>query len=458
MKVNYQGSHPAGAEHRSGNRSANILTDAAGPFHLRGPGRGTVNIFAHGVGENREGTYRAAKDVRLTAGATAEVAIELIRGVEVEGSVVEHGTGKPVEGAQVGVYGPSRPRTTAMTTMVATDARGRYRYRLPAGETYFYIARPPSGFMYQPGAGFGDRTVTIPDGDAKYEIPPFEVAAAITVRGRVVDAVGSPIAGATVVGVCEGGTCRPFGGTEAVTDARGEFRLPPTLNNIVPVGKAARLLVRLRGGAEHEAAAVPGPDGAVTLRLPVAVDPPKGVEGPREVAPDELAGVVVDADGKPIEGAEVDARTWFPGHEAKSDAKGAFRIGNLDKNRKVEVVIRKPGYTPQLFRTQPPGTPGRTAANLRQARRRWVIAGGGPPRQWPGVRPVADGRGGPVPRQGPPHPPGRAICARATGPTARSAAATAPSDVEIGTRLVFVRVASRQPSSVGFSEGRPAPT
>jgi len=286
------------------------------------------------------------------------VAIELIRGVEVEGSVVEHGTGKPVEGAQVGVYGPFRPRNTAMTTMVATDARGRYRHRLPAGETYFYIAGPPSGFTYQPGAGFSNRTVTIPDGDAKYETPPFEVAAAITVRGRVVDAVGSPIAGATVVGVCEGGTCRPFGGTEAVTDGRGEFRLPPTLNDIVAVGKAARLRVRLRGGAEHEAAVVPAADGAVTVKLPAVADGFKGVEGPREVAPDELAGVVVDVEGKPIAGAEVDARTWYPGHEAKTDAKGAFRIGNLDKSRKVEVVIRKPGYTPQIFLTQPPGTPG----------------------------------------------------------------------------------------------------
>jgi protocatechuate 3,4-dioxygenase beta subunit len=152
--------------------------------------------------------------------------------------------------------------------------------------------------------------------------------------------------------------CQPFEGSETVTDTRGEFRLPPGLNNTVAVGKAARLLVRLRGGPEHEAAAVPTEDGAVTLKLPVAGQAAQGVAGPGDVAPDELAGVVVDTDGKPIEGAEVDAWTWYPGHEAKTDGKGFFRIGKLGKGSKVEVVVRKPGYTPQLFLTQPTGQPG----------------------------------------------------------------------------------------------------
>jgi len=77
-----------------------------------------------------------------------------------------------------------------------------------------------------------------------------------------------------------------------------------------------------------------------------------------EVRPDELAGVVVDTQGKPIEAVEVDAWTWYPGHETKTDQKGVFRIGNLDKGRKVEIRFRKPGYTPQLFLTQPTGVAG----------------------------------------------------------------------------------------------------
>ena len=342
LKVNYQASQPPGAGGRPAIQYAYGRTDAAGRFAFEGLDQGTVNVFASGAGENRDWTYRAAQDVRLVPGATAEVTLELIRGVEVEGSVVAQETGMPVEGVQVVVYGPFRPRSTPMTTGVTTDAQGRYRYRLPSGETNFYVMGPPEGFTY--ASGGSNRTVTIPDGAATYEVPPLKVAAGereffkslpmkakaagppiegavVAVRGRVA-VVGAPTIGATVVGLCEGGACRPFGGAEAVSDARGGFRLPPALGNVVAIGKPARLRVRHRDGAEHEAAAVPAADGAVALKLPVVGEGFKGVEGPRGVAPDELAGVVVDADGKPIEGAEVDAWTWYPGHEATTDAGG----------------------------------------------------------------------------------------------------------------------------------------
>jgi len=128
--------------------------------------------------------------------------------------------------------------------------------------------------------------------------------------------------------------------------------------HIRAVEPRAKLLIRLRVGAHHEAFAVPTGDGAVTIKLATAGATPQGVEGPREVRPDELAGVVVDTQGKPIEGVEVDAWTWYPGHETRTDPKGVFRLGNLDKGRKVEVIFRKPGYTPQLFLTQPTGVAG----------------------------------------------------------------------------------------------------
>ena len=41
---------------------------------------------------------------------------------------------------------------------------------------------------------------------------------------------------------------------------------------------------------------------------------------------DEFAGIVQDADGKPIEGATVDVWTWHPGDEAITDSNGFFRF------------------------------------------------------------------------------------------------------------------------------------
>jgi hypothetical protein len=170
------------------------------------------------------------------------------------------------------------------------------------------------------------------------------------------------VVGATVVGTCEGNVCQPFPGHERVTDARGEFKLPEGGYNTVAKGKPARLLIRLPGGAEHEASTIPSNDGLVTVKLAAQGGKPAGVEGPRNVGPDELAGVVVDAEGKPLEGVDVDAWTWYPGHETRTNSLGEFRLGKLNKDRKVEVVFRKPGYSPQLFVTQPTGAQG------------WVVA------------------------------------------------------------------------------------
>ena len=237
----------------------------------------TINVCVHGAGENKDWTYRAAKDVNLIEGVTSEVTIELIRGVQVEGTVVARGAGVPLEGVQLGVYGPFRPRTGSMTTGAKTDAKGRYRYRLPSGETFFYVMAAPPGFTAFPQQEFS-HTVTIPERTLTFLVPPIELAPAATMRGRVLDSRGKPIAAAKVVGICENGLCRPFPGSETLTDARGEFRLPPGMYNTVAIGKTARLLIKLPGGAEHQATATPAADGAVTVKLPEPGDESKGVE------------------------------------------------------------------------------------------------------------------------------------------------------------------------------------
>ncbi len=120
-------------------RASEFVDDQDGRFTIDRLSEGTINIFVHGDGENETWTYRAANDVALKPAATADVEIELIRGVEVEGKVFTQQTGKPVDGARVGVYGLFRPRSGGATLGATTDADGRYRYRLPTGETYFYV-------------------------------------------------------------------------------------------------------------------------------------------------------------------------------------------------------------------------------------------------------------------------------------------------------------------------------
>ena len=81
-------------------------------------------------------------------------------------------------------------------------------------------------------------------------------------------------------------------------------------------------------------------EGVVDVRVPTLVD--VAVRGPADVAAGELAGVVVDDNGKPIAGVDV-------GHRMKTDTHGIFRIPNLGDGSKVKVQFRKPGYSPKTL-------------------------------------------------------------------------------------------------------------
>ncbi|MEX0794285.1 MAG: carboxypeptidase regulatory-like domain-containing protein, partial [Pirellulaceae bacterium] len=79
-----------------------------------------------------------------------------------------------------------------------------------------------------------------------------------------------------------------------------------------------------------------------------------------EAAETELAGVVIDAEGNPLAGVDVDVWTWHPGNETTTDAEGRFRLTGLDRLSEVEVELSKPGYSPSLYPSQKAGTPNWT--------------------------------------------------------------------------------------------------
>jgi hypothetical protein len=160
-----QGSHGIWAETK---------TDAQGGFEFKGLAEGTANIFLKDQPNDGLWTYRAAADTKLRPGKAAEVTIELIRGVQVEGKVVDARNGKPVAEVGIGVYGPMRPRSGAAIASASTDNEGRYRFRLPPGQTYFYICGPVPA-AYGPRPTPGGHTVQIPDGAHDFTVPSIEI-------------------------------------------------------------------------------------------------------------------------------------------------------------------------------------------------------------------------------------------------------------------------------------------
>jgi hypothetical protein len=193
------------------------------------------------------------------------VRIDLITGVEVEGTVLLHG--RPFEGAEIGTYGPYQPKSGAFTQSVKTDARERYHYRLPPGEAYFYVM----GSMGDPAAQ--SRTATIPDGLTRFDVPPIELSHAVVVGGWVVDSTNRPVAEARIIGILQRGVLKRFGGPEVRTDGQGRFQFPS--NTTILDGPTTRLQLRVADGSEHEASVRPGVAGTITARLP-----PPGAKDP----------------------------------------------------------------------------------------------------------------------------------------------------------------------------------
>lgn len=66
----------------------------------------------------------------------------------------------------------------------------------------------------------------------------------------------------------------------------------------------------------------------------------------------QLEGQVVDEDGKPLAGVNVNAWTWCPGNETQTDSEGRFVLPDFEKDQtEIEVRFSKDGYSPiYMFR------------------------------------------------------------------------------------------------------------
>jgi hypothetical protein len=127
-------------------------------------------------------------------------------------------------GEQVLVYSAARPRTARFAA--DTDIEGRYRLRLPPGEADFHMVAP-HGFVVTP-TGAGRQKMVIADGADSVAGPKFTLmrnkVMAGALHGVVVDARGTPVSQAEIIGLCRAGVCVRVAGQKATTDAKGRGR------------------------------------------------------------------------------------------------------------------------------------------------------------------------------------------------------------------------------------------
>ncbi len=329
-------------------------TDKEGRFVIGGLGGGRANVFLDDVPADGPWTFRAASDVSLVPGTTSEAKIELVTGMIVSGTVAST-DGKPIPGVAIASYGVRNPRTGSPPVLTVTDAAGAYRFRMAPGDVFVTINGGVAGFT-TPGNGESSRSVVIPSAGAAIGLEPFVMAPGVKLVGRIVDAVGKPLPGARLIGVCNQNYCSPLNQPSATADAQGAFSLDTQADGQpIPLNQAVTFQVRLADGKEFDASLVTTGSGDVTIKLPTLRD--GGPRGPEQVAPDELAGVVVDTHGRPIEGVLAHPYSWVPHFKVFTDKAGRFRV-KVPEQGKLEIRFTKEGYEPREFLGQQTGQTG----------------------------------------------------------------------------------------------------
>jgi protocatechuate 3,4-dioxygenase beta subunit len=248
--------------------------------------------------------------------------IVLARSGTFSGRVID-GAGAPVEGASVGSAGGPVPESTSgpgvssfevRPSSVKTDADGVFALgRLPARD--FLVNVNHAGFLVA-------KATLEPDVPAEIRLDP-----GVALRGLVLDADSSPVAGAKVF--ARGDRMDDLG--RGTTDAQGRF----DVRALSATERRGTVWVRAKGHAIHVRQGLPiGPGAAeVVLRLERA---------------HSLPGVVLDADGRPVPGARVSivgdrllefddvgytqptTWEWRCGHDvAWTDGTGRFRFVDL---------------------------------------------------------------------------------------------------------------------------------
>jgi protocatechuate 3,4-dioxygenase beta subunit len=188
---------------RSHHLFGEAVTDESGRFEIRGFPKGTGNVMLWHEPEDRRWTYRAVADAELRPGETTEVEIELIEGITVDGRVIDSEHETPIRGVLVATYGPMRPRSGAACASTKTDDDGHYHFRLPPGETYFYVMGAAPGYTVTHGSPESSQTVTITSDARSFEGPTLRMDPAAALHGRIEDAHGRPVAGAKIVAACD---------------------------------------------------------------------------------------------------------------------------------------------------------------------------------------------------------------------------------------------------------------
>ena len=262
----------------------------------------------------------------VKAGKTKELSIPIKQGTPVHGVVVSKDTGEPVADAGVVLQ---NGRTTR------TDPQGKFVIEGVA-------ARSSKLTVLAPGFADEHHQFYLPDQGAYG--PRIELEKGYTVRGRVLDEQGNPVAGAVV------GNGYPYlNMRRCVTDERGNYEIGGRR-----AGERAEWDVHHPDFAKLSTHGLEAPDSGDVVELDFVLI--KGYE---------VQGHVYGPDGKPIKDAKVSygfSTSYVHYADTTTDESGHYRLKKLSDDREEFVVVQAKGCSP-AYKLAKPGRGG-AAPNL----------------------------------------------------------------------------------------------
>lgn len=309
--------------------AAGAVTDAEGRFRLEGLAAGDWRLRVESAPNS------AARVVTQTTGpiaaGTDDAHVVVEPGLRIAGRVVDPGK-EPVRNADVVCRpGPGGDEKAASRT----DDDGRFSFD-GLGDGAFSVGVTPSASTNMASAR---REVKAGTTDVVVEL-----VASPEIRGVLVDEKGEPIAGEEIEAVCTDEDAEPVPrwrrDPTGTTEKDGTFRI------LVPKGTKFRLSIgkfaKLR-------------DRAV---LSGRVDVTAGASDVRLVADRSLGlrCVVVDAEGRPIAGAEVLMRLRGNERTLRTDENGRFGVSGVAKID-AAIRVRAKGHAPVQLYKVPTGGP-----------------------------------------------------------------------------------------------------
>lgn len=300
-------------------------TDANGVFKLSSLPSGSFNVSV----TEASGQWVAAAKEGAVAREGESVALGdlvLTHGVLVIGKVVDEQSGAPLQGAQVGAYGPQHPRSSAQVSSADTDARGEYSLRVAPGENYLYVMGLPAGYVRPRQEEAGNVTLTLQSGEKK--TADFRLPKALTLSGIAVDEKGDPVANVQLT------LGDSWEGHAANSDARGAWKIEGLSGTET----------RLSAAGDWE---------VVQPKTVVWTDAPPLRVVLRRITLAQVQGRVVTPRGEPIPGAQLrlnvsvtyaDGRGTSRPVQLQSDAAGRFALPDMRPEEKITLRAAKENY------------------------------------------------------------------------------------------------------------------